>query len=72
MSIVLKKRNIEWARRWLEPGMRSIFSYILKRNSEFNVSTFVVEAEEEYAVWRQSFSKKQIEQIIKREIVIVR
>lgn len=71
-TVVLRKRNIEWARQWLDPGIRSTFAYILKRNAEFGVDTLYINAEEEYAILRQTMTKFDIQRMLKVDNIIVR
>jgi len=66
----LRRSDIEFARQYLEPGMRSVFSYILKRNIEYGIDTCIIDPAEEYAVLRQTMSKHEIERMLNIEIIV--
>lgn len=64
----LKQRNVEWARQRLEPGIQTLFGYMLKRNLEFGIESNVADPEEVYAVLRQTMGKAEIERMLRCEI----
>lgn len=69
--IVLRKRDIEWAKGFLEPGITTLFGYAIKRNMVFEIDLDVLDLAEVYAVMRQTASKSEIERLWKVKILVV-
>lgn len=69
--LTIRKRDIDWSKQFLDSPIHTLFGYVLKRNLCFGISDPVIELAEVYAVYRQFYSKSEIEHVWKQRITIV-